>query len=115
MGHRPKNIDTTLNVSGETYCKAVGHHPVRIDGKIECSNCGAELPVDTVVPTPGRHIYVMRDGKLLEVSIEEARAMKRRRVHSHTKPGPAVSMDGLAQEFEDDLLKSRRRLVTKGR
>ena len=115
MGHRPKSTDTTLNVSGETYCKAAGHHPVRREGKIECSTCGISLPDDTPVLTPGRHIYAFREGKLVEVSIEEIRAMKRKKVHSLTKPGPAVTMDAFIGEFEDDALQSRRKLVSKGR
>ena len=113
MGHRPKNIDTTLNVSGETYCKAVGHHPVRLDGKVECSNCGSPLPDDTPVPQAGRHVYVVRDGKMVEISIQEVRAMKHKRVHSLTKPKPAVTMDEFANEFVQDGIDARRRLVTR--
>lgn len=113
MGHRPKNIDTTLNVSGETYCKAVGHHPVKRGREIECSNCGMRLPDDTRVPLAGRHIYVMREGKMVEVPKEEVRLLKRRRVHSLTKPGPAVGMDDLVDEYEQDAINSRRRLITR--
>lgn len=113
MGHRPKNYDTTLNVSPETYCKAVGHHPIKIEGKVECSNCGLSLPSETPVAAPGRHIYVMRDGKMVEVPREEVRMLKRQRVHSHTKFKPAVTMDEFANEFVQDGIDARRRLVTK--
>ena len=41
--------------------------------------------------------------------------MKRKKVHSLTKPGPAVTMDAFIGEFEDDALQSRRKLVSKGR
>jgi hypothetical protein len=112
MGSLIANYKSSMNVNGETYCKAVGHHPVKREDKIICSNCEQELPPDTEVPKPGRTVYRYVDGRFVEIDLDEARELEFRKIKNgygfmkHPKP---VSMDDFANEFKTDLVQERRK------
>ena len=107
MGHLIANYKSSLNIPPEEYCKVVGHKPRRQGGETYCVNCYATLPEDTKVDQPGRHIFVMRDGKFLEISVDEARSRELDRVRSIEKT-PVEDMDKFIQGFEKDAIDARR-------
>lgn len=108
MGRRIANWHTPLNVTPEEYCAKVGHKPKRQGGEVYCATCYATLPDDTPVETPGKHFFVLRDGKLVEITKDERKSMEFKKLRRIDPFQPAVGMEDLITECREGYKQEQR-------